>query len=131
MNVLNVIETAYRATLEEQDDTIVWLTHAMKGAGGDFTVLLRGNAVNYVARNQDASGLSFGAKRQTQPPRLADDLLGLIAKGVEVLYVNEDAEDRGLEPANRIDGPRPVARAELPNLYRFPRQRLALVIGAT
>ena len=117
MNVLNVIETAYRATLEEQDDTIVWLTHAMKGAGGDFTVLLRGNAVNYVARNQDASGLSFGAKRQTQPPRLADDLLGLIAKGVEVLYVSEDAEDRGLEPANRIDGPRPVARAELPNLF--------------
>ena len=117
MNVLNVIETAYRATLEEQDDPIIWLIHAMRGAGEDFTVLLRGNAVNYVARNQDASGLAFGAKRQTQPPRLADDLVGLIAKGVEVLYVSEDAEDRGLVPASRIDGPRPVARAELPTLF--------------
>lgn len=117
MKVLNVIETAYRATLEEQDDTIVWLTHAMKGAGGDFTVLLRGNAVNYVARGQDASGLAFGAKRQSQPPRLADDLLGLIAKGVDVLYVREDAEDRGLASDNRIDGPQPLARAEVPALF--------------
>ena len=117
MTVLNVVETAYRATLEEQDDTIVWLTHAMKGAGGDFTVLLRGNAVNYVATGQDASGLAFGAKPQTQPPRLADDLLGLIAKGVEVFYVDEDAKDRGLAPKDRIDGPRPLARAEIPGLF--------------
>ena len=44
-------------------------------------------------------------------------LVGLIAKGVEVLYVSEDAEDRGLVPASRIDGPRPVARAELTTLF--------------
>ena len=117
MKTLNVIETAYRATLEEQDDTIVWLTHAMKGAGGDFTVLLRGNAVNYVARAQDASGLAFGARRQSQPPRIADDLLGLIAKDVNIFYVREDAEDRGLESGDRIGGPQPLARAEIPKLF--------------
>ena len=117
MKILNVIESAYRATLEEQDDTVVWLIHAMKGAGGDFTVLLRGNAVNYVAKGQDASGLAFGDKRQSQPPRIADDLIGLIGKGVEVLYVREDAEDRGLKSGNLVDGPRPVARAEIPKLF--------------
>ncbi len=117
VKTLNVIETAYRATLEEQDDTIVWLTHAMKGAGGDFNVLLRGNAVNYLAQGQDASGLAFGAKQQSQPPRIAEDLLGLIAKEVEIFYVREDAEDRGLEAGDRIDGPQPVTRAEIPKLF--------------
>jgi hypothetical protein len=117
MKALNVIETAYRATLEEQDDTIVWLTHAMKGAGADLAVLLRGNAVNYAVRTQDASGLAFGDVRQTQPPRLADDLAKLLGKGVDVYYVEEDVADRGIERGELIDGLKPVGRKGLAKLF--------------
>jgi hypothetical protein len=115
--ILQVVETAYRATLEEQDDTVVWLTHAMKGAGGDFSLLLRGNAVNYVVRGQDASGLAFGERRQTQSPRLDEDVAKLAGKGVPVYYVAEDARDRGLPSESLLGDAKPVSRAEIPRLF--------------
>ena len=85
--ILQVIESAHRGTIEEQDDTIVWITHALKGAGADLDVLIRGTAVNTAVKGQDASGLSFGSWKQTQPPRLDQDIAKLIEKGVEVHVV--------------------------------------------
>ena len=114
---LQIIESAYRGTLEEQDDTVVWITHAMKGAGGVFDVLLRGNAVNYAVKAQDASGLAFGAKRQTQPPRLAEDVAKFADKGVTVLAVAEDIAERGLERGDLIATVKPVSRSELAALF--------------
>ncbi|MFQ5786019.1 MAG: hypothetical protein ACE5H8_14525 [Alphaproteobacteria bacterium] len=116
MKALNIIESAYRGTLEEQDDTIVWITHAMKGAGADLDVLLRGGAVNYAVKAQDASGLAFGERRQKHSPRLADDVAGLIGKGIEVYVVDEDLADRGVENGELIDGLRHVSRTEIPGL---------------
>ena len=113
MKVLNIIESAYRATLEEQDDTIVWLTHAMSGAGAELGVLLRGNAVNYVVDCQDASGLSFGKIEQSQPPHLADDVAKLLDKGVPVNVVEEDLAERGIERASVIEGITLVSRSDL------------------
>lgn len=117
MKALNIIETAYRATLEEQDDTIVWLTHAMRGAGAELDVLLRGNAVNYAVKGQDASGLAFGAASQTEPPRIAQDLSSLIAKGVGVYAVAEDIVERGLEPASLLEGLETIPRARIAQLF--------------
>jgi sulfur relay (sulfurtransferase) DsrF/TusC family protein len=114
--LLSIIATAYRATLEEQDDTILWLTHAMKGAGADVDVLLRGNAVNYAVRGQDASGLAFGERRQTQPPRIDEDVAKLVPKGVRVFLVEEDLRDRGLERGDLVPGVEVIARAEVPQL---------------
>ncbi len=116
MKVLQVIEAAYRATLEEQDDTIVWITHAMKGAGADLDVLLCGNAVNYAVRGQDASGLSFGDWQQTQPPDIAGDIADLVGKGIEVFVVEEDAAARGLGNAELVDGVNRLARGGIPAL---------------
>ncbi len=116
MKVLQVIEAAYRATLEEQDDTIVWITHAMKGAGGDLNVLLRGNAVNYAVQGQDASGLKFGDWVQTEPPTIAEDIASLVGKGVDVYVVDEDLVDRGLASAELAAGVKKVNRGGLAGL---------------
>ena len=117
MKVLNIVEAAYRGTLEEQDDTIVWICHAMKGANADIDVLLRGNAVNYAVKSQDASGLAFGSAAQTQPPQLANDLVKLKAKGVK-LYVVEDAlKERGIGADELIDGLDFVPRTGLAKLF--------------
>lgn len=114
--VLQVISAAYRCNVEEQDDPIIWITHAMKGAGADLAVLLRGNAVNYAVKAQDASGLSFGGRAQTQPPRIADDLTKFSGKGVDVFLVEEDAAERGIERGEMIEGLKTVSRAALPKL---------------
>jgi sulfur relay (sulfurtransferase) DsrF/TusC family protein len=114
--VLNIIESAYRGTLEEQDDTIIWLTHALKGAGADLDVLLRGNAVNYAVQGQNASGLAFGDKKQTQPPRIDEDVAKLGEKGILVHVVEEDLAERGLGSGDLIASVEMISRAGLPKL---------------
>lgn len=114
--ILSIVESAYRATLEEQDDTIIWLAYMLKGAGADLDVLLRGNAVNYAVGGQDASGLSFGELRQTQPPRIDGDLLKLVDKGVRVFAVAEDLAERGIEPSEVVSGVKMVPQSGLARL---------------
>lgn len=115
--ILQVIESAYRCTVEEQDDPVVWISHAMKGAGADLAVLLRGNAVNYAVKGQDATGLSFGGKAQTHPPKIDQDVAKLIGKGVDVFVVEDDASARGLERTDLVEGIKPVSRSGLAKLF--------------
>ena len=117
LKVLNIVESAYRATIEEQDDTILWTTTALKGAGANVDVLLRGNAVNYGVKGQDASGLSFGAREQTHPPDLEHDVTTLIGKGVSVFLVQDDAAERGLEGTDFIAGVQAIRRNEIAALF--------------
>lgn len=117
MRALQIVETAYRATLEEQDDPILWLTHSMRDAGADLCVLLTGNAVNYLVRGQDAGGLRFGQWKQTHPPALLDDVAGLIAKGVPVFVMEEDLRRRGLADDDLLDGVTLLLLEELPALF--------------
>lgn len=116
MKILNIVETAYRATLEEQDDTVLWLTHMLKNSGAETAVLLQANAVNYLARGQDASGLAFGRLRMARPPELDRDLQKMIDKGIPVFAVEEDLAERGLADAELIVGFQKISRRSLPEL---------------
>ncbi len=114
--ILNIVETAYRATIEEQDDTVLWLTHMLKNAGADISVLLRANAVNYAVKGQDASGLAFGESKMTHPPEIDKDVEKMIQKGVPLYVVEEDTKDRGLSDEELISGIKKVSRTQLPEL---------------
>ena len=116
MKTLNIIETAYRATLEEQDDPVIWIIHAMKGAGAEHGVVLRANAVNYAVKAQGVAPLSFGARRQQQGPRLAEAVGGLAAKGIEVYVVSDDLTERGLQGEELIGGLKSIRKIDLPAL---------------
>jgi sulfur transfer complex TusBCD TusB component (DsrH family) len=115
--MLQVVTNAYRCTVEEQDDPIVWISRAMKGAGADTDVLLRGNSVNYAIKGQDASGLSFGGREQTHPVDMAGEISGLIASGAQVYVVGCDVRERGLEGVAMVDGVKSVDRSGLAELY--------------
>src|SRR6478672_8701798 len=94
---LNIVESAYRAVMEEQDDTILWLLAAMQGAGAEHTVVLRGNAVNYAV----------GEWKQTQAPKMDRDVLDLIEnRKIPVYVVTEDLADRGIERGELVPGVR-------------------------
>jgi intracellular sulfur oxidation DsrE/DsrF family protein len=116
MKVLNIVETAYRATLEEQDDPVIWIIHAMKGAGADHAVLLQGNAVNYTVTAQGVRPLTFGLREQKQAPHLAEQVGGLVTKGVEVMVSEECLTERGIAADELIAGMKMVKKADLPKL---------------
>ena len=114
---LNIIESAYRAVMEEQDDTIMWLLAAMAGAGAQHTVVLRGNAVNYAVAGQGAPGLTVGDWKQTQAPKMDRDVADLIEKRKMTVYViAEDVAERGIEQRELMPGIRLLSREAMAGL---------------
>ena len=110
---LQIVESAYRATLEEQDDTVVWITHAMKGAGAEIDLLLRGNAVNYAKAHRINAVLIDTAGRMQNNKNLLEEMRKIVrvtSPDLTILVVDaltgNDAVEQGkvFSEAVKIDG---------------------------
>jgi sulfur relay (sulfurtransferase) DsrF/TusC family protein len=112
---LSIIDSAYRATVEEQDDTAMWFTHAMKNGGADVSILLRGDAVNYAVQNQDAKGLRFGS-RAVKGPDIVRDIKAVVDKKIPLFVVSDDLVERGIPTSQLVTGVEQIPRAKIAKL---------------
>jgi hypothetical protein len=116
MKVLNILATGYRATLEEQDDTVAWISQAMRRAGADIDLLLRASAANYVVEGQSVEPMAIGGRAQRHAPDLPGQIADLASSGAAIFVLAEDLEAYGISGAPRLEQARIVAAEELPDL---------------
>jgi len=112
---LCIVRSAYRATIEEQDDPALWFTHAMGSAGADVSVLLRGDAVSYATKGQDARGLQFG-DCAVKGPDIPRDIRSMLDAKIAVYVTREDLSTRGIDEARLAIGIRAMNESAIGEL---------------
>ena len=110
-SLLCICDQGYRASIEEQDDTVVWLAHMLQRADDTETaLLLRGSAVNYANKGQQSVGVTFGDWSQAKPANFPRDLASFLADGGALFVLSEDVASHGLSSSDLIDGANEVRR---------------------
>jgi sulfur transfer complex TusBCD TusB component (DsrH family) len=122
MYVLQVLDQAFRTTVEEQDETILWLIQSMlkqaaSEAASGMSLLLTNHAVYYAYQSQPQPALKIGDWQQSQPADISRDIRKLQEAGVAIYAVYEDLWERGLELLPRPEGIHFINRSALPRLY--------------
>lgn len=118
MKQLNIVSSGYRATLEEQDDTIVWISHAMRNAGAEMDLLLEEAAVNYPVQGQTVEPMTLGGRTQRNAPDVHGQIRNFVGNGSAVYVVGEDLDQRGIDRRKLLQEVKIVARADLPKLLK-------------
>ena len=89
-SLLCICDQGYRASVEEQDDTVVWMAHMLQKNDTPTALLLRGSAVNYANKAQRSVPVQFGEWKQAHPADFPRDLSRFQADGGKLLVLAED-----------------------------------------
>ncbi|MCG8334870.1 MAG: DsrE family protein [Proteobacteria bacterium] len=119
---LSIVETAYRASIEEQDDPVLWLNAMIAGDGLDLALLFRSNAVNYLVKGQKPNKIKVGSLVQKHPPEIEADIGRLIDDGVPVYAIAEDLAQRGIAKSETISGVTFISSNDVPSLLNQHKQ---------
>jgi sulfur relay (sulfurtransferase) DsrF/TusC family protein len=113
--ILSVLSHTEYGNLEDSDIGLFASAFAPV-AGGDMTILLAEDAVNYAVRGQDGTGITI-AGGTVQPGFLIEtDIRSVQAARIPVYAVREDLEERGIAAGELIDGVAILGRGEFGKL---------------
>ena len=116
MKILSMVSTAYRATIEEQDDAALWLLLAMVKEGGEISLLLSGNAVNYALRRSALRAVKVPGLELTGAGLPQLEIQRALSMGVDCFCVAEDVVQRGLDASLLWPGIQIIEQAAVPEL---------------
>lgn len=119
--VLNILSTSYRATLEEQDDTVLWLSQTLRANGAEIDIFLRGSCVNYALKNASKPQLVIADWKQSHPADIGMALQHLYRLGAKLYYLEEDAQEMGVAHDEMLSFIEPVTARNMPSLFAHYR----------
>ena len=118
MKILSIVSTAFRATLEENDDAALWLSLALVKEGAELSLLFRGNAVIYTLQRRNPNVVEvpeLDLKTAWLPQTQVQTALEL---GVACYSVREDMLARGMDPTGVSAGVVCIAEPDVADLVQ-------------